>query len=438
MNIGCSHPVTPRKSQIPRISKIPKTPDRLSYNLDDFYITTSTPEPTSPQQSQSPSKVSIFDHIWSLITNEDTIPIHDLFRLLKYIEIELMSSTCIDSCFLSNDFLIKSRIVEQSEFLERVDKQHAFNILCSSLKDMKILNTKDKITRINKDRSLNGYGIIDISTNDVISEENDYDYDYDETATLMEMNQNSPLREDTEEYNQQRDEILNWVKPNLKSALMELEILHTKLNKQYSLLETDLEEIKRKNSLDMEELKNLNKSNENIYDRVSNIRDEVLNFNTYLVNYREKFHSNITMELQNDDKQVFSFLTNYDDDDDELVLQELKLMANEESLNLNWSTETTPIVEQLESNIKDNRFIIKRKEVLPNVSKEHEEEEEIDITDVESGDVTDVEEAQVIDVEQAQVDNINGIDMTLDLKGNNVNPNFVILIITLLFLYFLY
>lgn len=422
MNIGCSPPVTPQKSRIPRVpktSRIPQTPPspcplNSSLELEEDYnnITTSTPEPSSD--------ISIFDHIWSLTTNEETIPVHDLFRLLKYLEIELMSSTTIDPYFLTNDFIIKSRIVEQSEFLERVDKQQAFNIICHSLKDIQFLDPNNPTTTATtttrgRSRTRRNGDVIDPPMSDSISEENDYD----ETATLMEMNQNSPLREDTENMNQ-RDMIFNWTKPTLRVALKELELLHTKLDKQYNLLETELAEIKRKNSSDLEELKSLSKSNDNIYDRIENIRDELLNFNDELVNYRDKFHSNRTINIK-DDKQVLTFLT---DNDDELVLQELTKPEVQEDLN--WSTETTPIVEQIASNIKDEvRLLDSEEEKIPTMDKRQDDElENID------NDVT---------VEGAQTVNIDGIDKVVNLdNANTVNPNIIMFIIIVLFLYTLF
>ena len=428
MNIGCSPPVTPQKSKIPRVpktSKIPQTPPlNSSLELEEEYnnITTSTPEQSSD--------ISIFDHIWSLTTNEETIPVHDLFRLLKYLEIELMSSTTIDPYFLTNDFIIKSRIVEQSEFLERVDKQQAFDIICHSLKDMQFLdpnssNTTSTTAIRGRSRTRRSGDIIDPPMSDSISEENDYD----ETATLMEMNQNSPLREDTENMNQQ-DVIFNWTKPTLRVALKELELLHTKLDKQYNLLETELAEIKRKNSSDLEELKSLSKSNDNIYDRIENIRDELLNFNDELVNYRDKFHSEITIDIK-DDKQVLTFLTDHDDG---LVLQELtKPEVQVESTkpkvqeDLNWSTETTPIVEQIASNIKDEvRLLDSEEENTPTMDKRQEDELEF----IDNDDVT---------IERTETVNINGIDKVVNSNNaSTVNPNIIMFIIIVLFLYTLF
>ncbi|RCK62279.1 hypothetical protein Cantr_09311 [Candida viswanathii] len=399
MDIGCSPPITPQKSKIPRVPRTPKTPpstttatsEASSTPLEAFDITTSTPEPPDQQQ-----QISIFDHIWSLTatTDEDSIPVHDLFRLLKYLEIELMSATTsMEPCFLSNDFVIKSRIVELSEFLDRVDKDQAFDIICHSLRDMRILHPGS----VDQEDVLMNEGHIAVS-DDVISE----DIDYDETATLMEANQSSPLREDTEGRSQDRAIVINWAKPNIRLALEELELLHTKLDQQYMTLESELAQIKRKNSCDLEELRSLTKSNDSIYDRIENLRDELLHYNNELVDYRDRFHSNRVVV---DDKLVLSFLTN---DDDELVLKELRGLDAEE---VSWSTETTPIVEQVASNVKDG---------------------------IDGEDVLQEETPKSVDAGEDDEVNVDGIDVAVKSKEDSPNPTLIIFIIVVLFMYCLF
>lgn len=116
-------------------------------------------------------------------------------------------------------------MLNKSEFLERVDKQQAFNIICHSLKDIQFLDPNNPTTTATtttrgRSRTRRNGDVIDPPMSDSISEENDYD----ETATLMEMNQNSPLREDTENMNQ-RDMIFNWTKPTLRVALKRIGII---------------------------------------------------------------------------------------------------------------------------------------------------------------------------------------------------------------------
>ncbi|RCK59582.1 hypothetical protein Cantr_07599 [Candida viswanathii] len=398
MDIGCSPPITPQKSKIPRVPRTPKTPpsttttsEASSTSLEAFDITTSTPEPPDQQ------RISIFDHIWSLTTttDEDSIPVHDLFRLLKYLEIELMSATTsMEPCFLSDDFVIKSRIVELSEFLDRVDKHQAFDIICHSLRDMRVLHPGS----MDQEDVLMNEGHIAVGSDDVISE----DIDYDETATLMEANQSSPLREDIEGRSQDRAMVINWAKPNIRLALEELELLHTKLDQQYMTLESELAQIKQKNSCDLEELRSLTKSNDSIYDRIESLRDELLHYNNELVDYRDRFHSN---RVVIDDKLVLSFLTN---DDDELVLKELSGLDAEE---VSWSTETTPIVEQVASNVKDG------------IDEEGALQAEI---------------PESVDVGEDDEVNVDGIDVALKSKEYSPNPNLIIFIIVVLFMYCLF
>ena len=129
--------------------------------------------------------------------------------------------------------------------------------------------------------------MIMMASNNGSQEDND-DEDYDETATLMEMTQNSPLQEDYEDILIPQ-QISNWVKPNIKLALTELEQFHIKLNNQYLGLENDLRQIKLKNDLDLKELQVLVGKNDHLISKLNDIRDELSGINNCLMEYRDQF-----------------------------------------------------------------------------------------------------------------------------------------------------
>ncbi|EMG48842.1 hypothetical protein G210_0517 [Candida maltosa Xu316] len=285
------------------ISMIPKTPSPKKKPIRSSPTTspgspikftdiacTSTPEKPVSQPQPQPHQPSIFDHIWSITTDKDSIPVHDLFKLLRNLEIDLLQTTTntrtgpADEFFLSNDMVIKTRIVEQCENLSKVNKQQALDIICRSLHDVQVMNPQTiddpppaPVVAVAGDQ--NGAHVID----------DEDDYDYDETATLMETHQDSPMREDDNEV--LTTSVINWAKPNIKLALQELEMMHDRLDKQYLLLEDELAMIKMKNDLDMNELDFLMKNNDIMTNRVGNIKEEMLELGNELGNYRDKLFS---------------------------------------------------------------------------------------------------------------------------------------------------
>ncbi|EMG48791.1 hypothetical protein G210_0591 [Candida maltosa Xu316] len=295
------------------------------------------PEPLSKLESNDIDKsqeveytdddVSLFDHIWSLTTTEETIPVHDLFRLLRNLEVELLQATTkentkVDSFFLTNDQVIKAKIVAQCEFLETVDKHSAFLIICQSLKDFQIIETP----------SMNAVSELVIESEDGLTTRGN---DFDETSTLMESGLSSPITDDSE--------FVGSV-TNLDLAWKELEMMQEKLDKGYLSLEDELSSIKVKNNLDLNELGSLVKSNDNVINRIDNIRSELFQINNSLGSYRDSFH----VEKSGSQNNSMSCILNEDHED--LVLEDLENMCEADA---SWSTENTPVTLHAFDNMKD-------------------------------------------------------------------------------------
>lgn len=381
MSFALSSPQTPPpKTKLPRIPNAPQSPTKLhTKSLPTVLeMTTSTPEKVAVLSQPVFPPLRAFDRAWSLTTDDSHIPVYDLLKLLHNLRLESLHDMHEDNELIHmDDMVIKSRIVEQTEFLHNVNKEQAYQIIYQSFYDAKEILKNTGSLNLQYDIFNNQYDLMMtmMVSNNGSQEDND-DEDYDETATLMEMTQNSPLQEDYEDILIPQ-QISNWVKPNIKLALTELEQFHIKLNNQYLGLENDLRQIKLKNDLDLKELQVLVGKNDHLIGKLNDIRDELSGINNCLMEYRDQFDMDSFIACDNEKtKEWQSQLLNNNNDsnnNEELMvscLQSIDVIekeALEVDIKLSWSLDNTPLTTEIRISEKDHIFVSETKEATPDV-----------------------------------------------------------------------
>ncbi|KAF6066754.1 hypothetical protein FOB64_004220 [Candida albicans] len=356
MNFALSSPQTPPpKTKLPRIPNAPQSPTKLhTKSLPTVLeMTTSTPEKVAVSSQPVFPPLRAFDRAWSLTTDDSHIPVYDLLKLLHNLRLESLHDMHEDNELIHmDDMVIKSRIVEQTEFLHNVNKEQAYQIIYQSFYDAKEISKNTGSLNLQYDIFNNQYdSMIMMASNNGSQEDND-DEDYDETATLMEMTQNSPLQEDYEDILIPQ-QISNWVKPNIKLALTELEQFHIKLNNQYLGLENDLRQIKSKNDLDLKELQVLVGKNDHLISKLNDIRDELSGINNCLMEYRDQFDMDSFIACDNEKtKEWQSQLLNNNNDsnnNEELMVSCFQSIdvIEKEVLEVDIKSKATPDVQQV-------------------------------------------------------------------------------------------
>lgn len=380
MNFALSSPQTPPpKTKLPRIPNAPQSPTKLHPKSlpTVLEMTTSTPEKVAVLSQPVFPPLRAFDRAWSLTTDDSHIPVYDLLKLLHNLRLESLYDMHEDNELIHmDDMVIKSRIVEQTEFLHNVNKEQAYQIIYQSFYDAKEILKNTGSLNLQYDIFNNQYDLMIMMASNNGSQEDNDDEDYDETATLMEMTQNSPLQEDYEDILIPQ-QISNWVKPNIKLALTELEQFHIKLNNQYLGLENDLRQIKLKNDLDLKELQVLVGKNDHLISKLNDIRDELSGINNCLMEYRDQFDMDSFIACDNEKtKEWQSQLLNNNNDsnnNEELMvscLQSIDVIekeALEVDIKLSWSLDNTPLTTEIRVYDKDHIFVSETKEATPDV-----------------------------------------------------------------------
>lgn len=75
----------------------------------------------------------VFDHIWTLTTNNKTVRLYELFKIWNYLEIELIGDSSINPYAISDKLAVHSQESKRHEFLEEINKDQAFNILYQTI-----------------------------------------------------------------------------------------------------------------------------------------------------------------------------------------------------------------------------------------------------------------------------------------------------------------
>lgn len=365
----------PPKTKLPRIPNAPQSPTKLcSKSLPTVLeMTTSTPEKDTAFSQSTFPPIRLFDRAWSLTTDDSHIPVYDLLKLLHNLRLESLHDMNEDYELIHmDDMVIKSRIVEQTEFLHEVNKEQAYQIIYQSFQDTKEVLKNNESLNLQYDIFNNHYDLMMMRISNNGSQEDNDEEDYDETATLMEIAQNSPLQEDYEDVLIPQ-QISNWVKPNIKLALTELEQFHIKLNNQYLVLENDLRQIKLKNDLDLKELQVLVGKNDHLINKLNDIREELSGINNCLMDYRDQFDMDSFIVCDNEKTKEWKSQLLNDDNDGELLascLQSIDITAKEAlevDIKLSWSLDNTPLTRETRVYEKDHIFVLENKEVTTNV-----------------------------------------------------------------------
>ena len=120
MSFALSSPQTPPpKTKLPRIPNAPQSPTKLhTKSLPTVLeMTTSTPEKVAVLSQPVFPPLRAFDRAWSLTTDDSYIPVYDLLKLLHNLRLESLHDMHEDNELIHmDDMVIKSRIVEQTEF----------------------------------------------------------------------------------------------------------------------------------------------------------------------------------------------------------------------------------------------------------------------------------------------------------------------------------
>ncbi|RLV89215.1 hypothetical protein JA1_005267 [Spathaspora sp. JA1] len=207
---------SPRRSFIPRSPLPPTPPTPASINSHSPLV--------SPLKSayNINHEESIFDLVWdrTCTFGDNTISPNDLFKLLRFLEIELTPDA--HNHFLTNDTIIKQRILEQvHRDNKEITKDRAFDIITQCLYDVKIVDL-DRGIVIGKTKKLD-----------------------------------------------------------------RLQLYHDNYNQQYCNLENEITSIKQKNDQDMKDLRALIQNNDNMIDRIGNIREELIDLSGEFNQYKE-------------------------------------------------------------------------------------------------------------------------------------------------------
>ncbi|RCK59283.1 hypothetical protein Cantr_07750 [Candida viswanathii] len=256
-----------------------------------------------------PSKDAVIDHIWSLITTEETVPVYELSMLLCDLENESTGYTYLSVDHLTNEFMSGSRIFEHREFLKRITKEQAFNLVYLFLRNMP-LSDDGTMAHASSD-SDPVFCIDDLSNDDREDDDDDIDlfseYSDEDSATLVEAKPSSPDARSKRHIFKKQEVVINWVKPNIKATLIKLKIFHIKLDQQYAAFEDELSEIEHRSSLGLKELEKLTKCSDHVCDRIESIREELSGIGEDLDMYKDRFHLNRSLGIETNE-QVLSSL----------------------------------------------------------------------------------------------------------------------------------
>ena len=237
MTITCLNPSSIQKRNTPKASKAnPSSSSDIGFPL-----------------------TKIYDHIWSLTTNNETVKTYELFDIWNYLEIELSGNTSINSYSMADIPIVHSQKSKQHEFLEEINKDQAFNILYQS-----IVSSNTIIPRV-YDNNL---------STDCNSED---DFGYNNSTTVTEKAHSTPSDHiiESKKTTTQHCGVVSK-KLQLGAALEELEELHAKLNEKYITIENKLCQLERNNTFNVKELETLTKRNFEVSERISNIHNELL------------------------------------------------------------------------------------------------------------------------------------------------------------------
>lgn len=218
----------------------------------------------------------VFDHIWTLTTNNKTVRLYELFKIWNYLEIELIGDSSINPYAISDKLAVHSQESKRHEFLEEINKDQAFNILYQTI----VLSNDIFPWECNNSMST-----------DCNSED---DVCYCDSAAITTPGENNIESKNT---TTQHCRIVSK-KLDLGSTLKELEELHAKLNKKYITIENKLFQLERRNSFDVTQLETLTKRNLVVSGRISNIKNELLATNKELSTINHIIHFSCFLGLK--------------------------------------------------------------------------------------------------------------------------------------------